>query len=64
MSMFDFLQPRVDMQVNMPVKKPVDIDLGIDRKIIDQLHNAVLTFSKNSMQTKKIMFIILGIVVA
>lgn len=64
MGMFDFLQPKVDVQVNMPAEKPVDIDSEIDWKIIDQLHNAVLNFSKNSMQAKKIMFALLGIFVA
>lgn len=64
MSIFDFLQPKVDVQVNMPAEKPVDIDSEIDWKIIDQLHNAVLNFSKNSMQAKKIMFTLLGIFVA
>lgn len=64
MSMFDFLQPKVDVNVNMPAEKSVDIDSEIDWKIIDQLHNAVLNFSKNSMQAKKIMFTILGIFVA
>ncbi len=37
MGMFDFLQPKVDVQVNMPAEKPVDIDSEIDWKIIDQL---------------------------
>lgn len=64
MGMFDFLQPKVDVQVNMPAEKPVDIDSEIDWKIIDQLHNAVLNFSRNSMQAKKIMFTLLGIFVA
>lgn len=64
MSMFDFLQPKVDVQVNIPPEKVVDIDSEIDWKIIDQLHNAVLNFSKNSMQAKKIMFTLLGIFVA
>lgn len=41
-----------------------DIDSEIDWKIIDQLHNAVLNFSHNSMQAKKIMFAILGVVIA
>ena len=40
-----------------------DIDSEIDWKIIDQLHNAVLNFSRNSMQAKKIMFSLLGIFV-
>lgn len=64
MSMFDFLKPKVDVQVNMPAEKSVDIDSEIDWKIIDQLHNAVLNFSKNSMQAKKIMFTLMGIFVA
>ena len=64
MSMFDFLQPKVDVQVNIPPEKPVDVDSEIDWKIIDQLHNAVLNFSKNSMQAKKIMFTLLGFFVA
>ena len=62
--MFDFLQPKVDVQVNIPPEKPVDVDSEIDWKIIDQLHNAVLNFSKNSMQAKKIMFTLLGFFVA
>jgi hypothetical protein len=62
--MFDFLKPQVDVQLNMPPEKPRDIDSEIDWKIIDQLHNAVLNFSKNSMQAKKIMFTLLGIFVA
>lgn len=62
--MFDFLKPQVDVQLNMPPEKLRDIDSEIDWKIIDQLHNAVLNFSKNSMQAKKIMFTLLGIFVA
>lgn len=62
--MLDFLKPQVDVQLNMPPVKPWDIDSEIDWKIIDQLHNAVLNFSKNSMQAKKIMFTLLGIFVA
>lgn len=64
MGMFDFLQPKVDVQVNMSPDKAVDINSEIDWKIIDQLHNAVLNFSKNSMQAKKIMFTLLGFFVA
>lgn len=45
----------------MPQEKPRDIDSELDWKIIDQLHNAVLNFSRNSMQAKKIMFTLLGI---
>lgn len=59
--MFDFLRPQLDVQLQMPPEKPHDIDSEIDWKIIDQLHNAVLNFSKNSMQAKKIMFTLLGI---
>ena len=62
--MFEFLKPQVDVQLNMPPERPRDIDSEIDWKIIDQLHNAVLNFSKNSMQAKKIMFTLLGIFVA
>ena len=62
--MFEFLKPQVDVQLNMPPEKPRDIDSEIDWKIIDQLHNAVLNFSKNSMQAKKIMFTLLGIFMA
>lgn len=62
--MFEFLKPQVDVQLNMPSEKPRDIDSEIDWKIIDQLHNAVLNFSRNSMQAKKIMFTLLGIFVA
>lgn len=64
MGLFDFLRPEVDVQLNMPPEKPRDIDSEIDWKIIDQLHNAVLNFSRNSMQAKKIMFTLLGIIVA
>lgn len=41
-----------------------DIDSEIDWKIIDQLHNAVLNFSKNSMNAKSIMFTLIGVIVA
>ena len=64
MSIFDFLRPEVEVQLNMPPEKPRDIDSEIDWKIIDQLHNAVLNFSRNSMQAKKIMFTLLGIFMA
>lgn len=64
MSIFDFLQPRVDVRLNVPLDKTIDIDSEIDWKIIDQLHNAVLIFSRNSMQAKKIMFTLLGVFVA
>lgn len=64
MNMFDFFHPKMDVQLNMPPETPRDIDSEIDWKIIDQLHNAVLNFSRNSMQAKKIMFSILGIFVA
>lgn len=64
MSMLDFLWPQLDVQLQMPPEKPRDIDSEIDWKIIDQLHNAVLNFSKNSMQAKKIMFTLLGIFIA
>lgn len=64
MSVLDFLQPKVDVQLNMPPEKQRDIDSEIDWKIIDQLHNAVLNFSRNSMQAKKIMFAILGVFIA
>lgn len=64
MSVFDFLRPEADVQLNMPPEKPRDIDSEIDWKIIDQLHNAVLNFSRNSMQAKKIMFTLLGIFMA
>ena len=40
-----------------------DIDSEIDWKIIDQLHNAVLIFSKNSMYAKSIMFTLIGVIV-
>ena len=50
--------------IEHPQEKPIDIDSEIDWKIIDQLHNAVLNFSRNSMQAKKIMFTLLGIFVA
>lgn len=64
MSFWNYLQPKVDVQLNIPQEKPGDIDSEIDWKIIDQLHNAVLNFSRNSMQAKKIMFTLLGIFVA
>lgn len=64
MSFWNYLQPKVDVQLNIPQEKPRDIDSEIDWKIIDQLHNAVLNFSRNSMQAKKIMFTLLGIFVA
>lgn len=64
MGVLDFLQPKMDVQLNMPPEKQRDIDSEIDWKIIDQLHNAVLNFSRNSMQAKKIMFAILGVFVA
>lgn len=64
MGILDFLQPKLDVQLNMPLEKPKDIDSEVDWKIIDQLHNVVLSFSRNSMQAKKIMFTILGVFVA
>lgn len=64
MSFWNYLQPKVDVQLTIPQEKPRDIDSEIDWKIIDQLHNAVLNFSRNSMQAKKIMFTLLGIFVA
>ena len=57
-------QRKVDIRLNTLPEKQIDIDSDIDWKIIDQLHNAVLNFSKNSMQTKKIMFSLLGLFVA
>lgn len=36
----------------------------IDYKIIDQLHNATLNFSKTTLELKKILFVIIGIVVS
>ena len=62
--MFELLKPQIKVMLNMPPEKPRDIDSEIDWKIIDQLHNAVLSFSRNSMQAKKIMFAILGVFVA
>ena len=64
MSWSDFFHTKLDVQLNMPPEKPRDIDSEIDWKIIDQLHNAVLNFSRNSMQAKKIMFTMLGVFVA
>ena len=64
MSLLEFLQPKMDVQLNMPPERPRDIDSEIDWKIIDQLHNAVLGFSRNSIQAKKIMFALLGVLVA
>lgn len=63
MGVLDFLQPNMKVQLNMPPEKERDIDSEIDWKIIDQLHNVVLNFSRNSMQAKKIMFAILGVFV-
>lgn len=57
--MFSLFHPDVNVEVNIPKEKR-DIDSEIDWKIIDQLHNAVLNFSRNSMQAKKIMFTLLG----
>lgn len=64
MSWSDFFHTKLNVQLNMPPERPRDIDSEIDWKIIDQLHNAVLNFSRNSMQAKKIMFTMLGIFVA
>lgn len=61
MGLRDLFQTKMDVQLNMPPEKVRDIDSEIDWKIIDQLHNAVLNFSRNSMQAKKIMFTLLGI---
>lgn len=55
---------RNDRGGQMPQETRRDIDSEIDWKIIDQLHNAVLNFSHNSMQAKKIMFAILGVLFA
>lgn len=52
----------MNIELKMPEEKR-DIDSEIDWKIIDQLHNAVLNFSRNSMQAKKIMFAMLGVFV-
>lgn len=59
--MFSFLKPSVEVQLNVPREGLKDIDSEIDWKIIDQLHNAVLNFSRNSMQSKKIMFTLIGV---
>lgn len=64
MSLLDLLHSKIDVQLKMPQEKPRDIDSEIDWKMIDQLHNAVLNISKNSMQAKKIMFTLLGIFLA
>lgn len=61
--MFSLFHPQVDVELKVPEEKH-DIDYEIDWKIIDQLHNAVINFSRNSMQTKRIMFTLLGIFVA
>ena len=61
--MYSLFQPKVDVALNVPEQKR-DIDSEIDWKIIDQLHNAVLNFSRNSMQAKKIMFTLLGVFIA
>lgn len=64
MSLWNYLQPKVEVKLQMPQEKTRDIDSEIDWKIIDQLHNAVLNFSRNSMQAKKIMFSFLGVFIA
>ncbi|MBO4924571.1 MAG: hypothetical protein J5382_10690 [Bacteroidales bacterium] len=61
--MCSLFQPKVDVELKVPEDKR-DIDSEIDWKIIDQLHNVVLNFSRNSMQAKKILFTMLGIFVA
>lgn len=61
--MCSLFQPKVDVELKVPEEKR-DIDSEIDWKIIDQLHNVVLNFSRNSMQAKKIMFTMLGIFIA
>ncbi len=63
MNLFNRSHSKMDVQRNMLPEKPREIDSEIDWKIIDQLHNAVLNFSRNSMQAKKIMFTLLGIFV-
>ena len=57
--MFSLFNPNVNVDLKMPEEKR-DIDSEIDWKIIDQLRNAVLNFSRNSMQAKKILFAMLG----
>ena len=61
--MYNILHRKMNVQLNWPPEKPRDIESEIDWKIIDQLHNAVLNFSRNSMQAKKIMFTLLGVFV-
>lgn len=61
--MFSLFNPNVNVDLKMPEEKR-DIDSEIDWKIIDQLRNAVLNFSRNSMQAKKILFAMLGVFVA
>ena len=61
--MCSLFKPKVDVEVRVPEEK-TDIDYEIDLKIIDQLHNAVINFSRNSMQAKRIMFTLLGVFVA
>lgn len=50
MNLFKRSHSKMDVQRNMLPEKPREIDSEIDWKIIDQLHNAVLNFSRNSMQ--------------
>lgn len=61
--MCSLFHPQVDVELKVPEVKR-DIDYEIDWKIIDQLHNAVLNFSRSSMQAKRIMFALLGVFVA
>lgn len=38
-----------------------NIEDKIDWKKIDQLHNATINFSKNSLEIKKLLFVVIGI---
>lgn len=43
------------------MEKDKNIENEIDWKIIDQLHNATSNFSKNSLEIKKLLFVVIGI---
>lgn len=61
--MCSLFHPQVDVELKVPEEKR-DIEYEIDWKMIDQYHNAVLNFSRNSMQAKRILFTLLGVFVA
>lgn len=43
------------------MEKDKNIENEIDWKIIDQLHNATNNFSKNCLEIKKLLFVVIGI---